>query len=75
MLIELLRLCLGLAIAVFHVRLADHMRERELALAVVCRQRGLPLPVPPRAETMRTLYFVVGFSVVILQLVRIWTTL
>ena len=36
------------------------------------RQRGLPLPMPPRAETLRTIYFFIGVIVVLLELARIW---
>ena len=75
MILELGRLALGLLLAVFHVRIADHMRERELQLATLCHQRGLPLPLPPAADAMRTLYFVVGCTIVLLQLTRIWMSL
>jgi hypothetical protein len=72
MLLEFTRLMIGLFIAVFHCRIADFIFQYEEAFAATARQRGLPLPMPPRAETLRTIYFFIGVVVVLLELGRIW---
>src|SRR5207248_5585709 len=46
--------------------------QYEAVFATSARQRGLPLPMPPRAETLRTIYFFIGVIVVLLELARIW---
>jgi hypothetical protein len=72
MLLEFTRLSIGLFIAVFHCRIADFIFQYEETFAATARQRGLPLPMPPRAETLRTIYFFIGVIVVLLELSRIW---
>ncbi|MFL6301858.1 MAG: hypothetical protein ACJ71N_14740 [Terriglobales bacterium] len=72
MLLEFTRLMVGLFIAVFHCRIADFIFNYEEAFAATARQRGLPLPFPPKAETLRTIYFFIGVLVVLLELGRIW---
>jgi len=72
MLLEFTRLMIGLFIAIFHCRIADFIFQYEEAFAATARQRGLPLPMPPRAETLRTIYFFIGVVVVLLELGRIW---
>ena len=72
MLLEFARLAVGLFIAVFHCRIADFIFNYEEAFAATARQRGLPLPMPPKAETLRTIYFFIGVVVVLLELGRIW---
>jgi len=72
MLLEFTRLMVGLSIAVFHCRIADFVFQYEEAFAATARQRGLPLPMPPTAETLRTIYFFIGVIVVLLELSRIW---
>jgi hypothetical protein len=73
MLLEFTRLAIGLFIAVFHCRIADFVFQHEELFAVTARQRGLPLPMPPKAETLRTIYFFMGVLVVLLELARIWS--
>jgi hypothetical protein len=72
MLLEFARLAIGLSIAVFHCRIADFIFQQEEVFAATARQRGLPLPMPPKAETLRTIYFFIGVIVVLLELARIW---
>jgi len=72
MLLEFTRLAVGLFIAIFHVRIADFIFQHEELFAASARQRGLPLPMPPKAETLRTIYFFIGVTVVLLELARIW---
>ena len=72
MLLEFTRLAVGLFIAIFHVRIADFIFQHEELFAASARQRGLPLPMPPKAETLRTIYFLIGVTVVLLELARIW---
>jgi len=74
MLLEFTRLAIGLFIAVFHCRIADFIFQHEEVFAATARQRGLPLPMPPKAETLRTIYFFMGVIVVLLELARIWTS-
>jgi hypothetical protein len=72
MLLEFARLAVGLFITVFHCRIADFIFQHEEVFATTARQRGLPLPMPPKAETLRTIYFFIGVVVVLLELARIW---
>jgi hypothetical protein len=74
MLLEFTRLIVGLFIAVFHCKIADFVFQYEEVFATTARQRGLPLPMPPRAETLRTIYFFIGVIVVLLELARIWAS-
>jgi hypothetical protein len=75
MLIELTRLALGLAIAYFHRPIADFILAQERALVIMFRQRGLPLPATPTTETTRTIYFIIGISLAMLEIGRIWVIL
>lgn len=75
MLLEFTRLMIGLFIAVFHCRIADFIFQHEEVFAATARQRGLPLPMPPKAETLRTIYFFMGVVVVLLELARIWASI
>jgi len=72
MLLEFTRLAIGLFIAIFHCKIADFIFRYEEVFATTAQQRGLPLPMPPRAETLRTIYFFIGVFVVLLELSRIW---
>ncbi len=72
MLLEFTRLTIGLFIAVFHCRIADFIFQYEEVFAANAQQRGLPMPMPPKAETLRTIYFFIGVIVVLLELARIW---
>jgi hypothetical protein len=72
MLVEFTRLLLGLSIALFHRPIADFILERERALVVLLRQRGLPVPAAPTRETAHTLYFCIGIFIAAWELVRIY---
>jgi len=75
MTLEFARLVLGLLISLFHVQLADFLREQDLAIASVLRQRGVPIPGALPQQAGRDLFFVLGILVSLLSLFRIWTTL
>ncbi len=70
--IELLRLGLGLLIALFHRPIADYVLEQERCLVIAFRQRGIPLPPTPTTETTRNIYFALGISLALIELARIW---
>jgi hypothetical protein len=72
---EMSRLALGLMIALFHRPLADFMLRQERVLVVIFRQRGVPYPATPTAETARNVYFGVGILLAMYELVRIWMLL
>lgn len=73
--LEFLRVLLGLTIALFHVQLADFLREQDQALAVTFRQRGVPLPGALPKQAAHDLFFVLGILLTLFSLFRIWMTL
>ena len=75
MLVEVVRLVLGLAIALFHRPLADFVLFHERALVIAARQRGLPLPATPTTETTRNIYFCLGICLALFEILRIWSLL
>jgi hypothetical protein len=76
MLLEIFRLAVGLAVLVFHRKIAEFTLAQERALAVLFWQRGFRLPqFSISTETSYNIYFGVGVSICILQFVRIWTLL
>ncbi|HEU5450344.1 MAG TPA: hypothetical protein VFU76_00070 [Terriglobales bacterium] len=75
MLVEAIRLALGLAIALFHRPVADFMLQHERALVIAARQRGFPLPPTPTTETTRNIYFCLGIFLALFEILRIWTLL
>ena len=75
MLVEAIRLALGLAIALFHRPVADFMLHHERALVIAARQRGFPLPPTPTTETTRNIYFCLGIFLALFEILRIWTLL
>ncbi len=70
--LEFAKLALGLAIMLFHRPIADFVMERERALVVLVRERGLPFPAAPTTETARNIYFGLGAFVAVFELARIW---
>lgn len=72
--IELLRLVMGLLLAVFHRPVSDFILEQEHAFAGLARRGGIRLPAPLSLETSRTLFFSLGIIVAILQIARIYLT-
>ena len=71
MALEIARLCLGLLIAGFHVRIADFVLAQEEVLIVAFRRRGLELPTVFPRKSAYNFYFGVGISVAIIQLFRL----
>ena len=74
MLVELLRLAVGLAMLLFHRRIAEFVLVRERTLVVLFRQRGVPLPLLT-TRTTENIYFGLAVFVCLFQFVRIWTLL
>jgi hypothetical protein len=60
------------AIAALHIPIADFITARDRELAVMFRSRGIPLPEGLSRENSRTLMFLMGVLVVLVQLTRIW---
>jgi len=69
---EIVRLVIGLAIALLHRPIADFMLEQEASLVVLFRQRGLVLPSVPRRSTVYNLYFLTGIGIALFEIARIW---
>jgi len=74
MVMELVRLAVGLAILIFYRQIAEFAIVRERALVLLFRQRGVPLPLLTES-TMENLYFGLAVFVCLLQFVRIWALL
>ena len=74
MVVELVRLALGLAILIFYRQIAGFVMVRERPLVVLFRQRGVPFPLLTE-RTTENLYFGLALFVCLLQFVRIWTLL
>ena len=71
MALEIARLCLGLLIAGFHVRIVDFIVEQENVLIVAFRRRGLELPAAFPKKYAYNFYFGLGISVALVQLLRL----
>jgi hypothetical protein len=72
MIIEITRLLLGVAIAVFHRPLATMIMQQERQLDGFFRSRGVQLPAPPSDSTAQTLYFSIGIFISLIEAGRIW---
>lgn len=72
MAIEIARLMLGLLLAALHRPIADFISERERALVLTFRQRGMALPSALPTESARNLYFSIGIFIVIVEMLRIY---
>ena len=72
MIIEITRLLLGVAIAVFHRPLATMIMQQERQLDGYFRSRGVQLPAPPSDSTAQNLYFVIGIFIALIEAGRIW---
>ena len=75
MLVEAIRLALGLTIALFHRQVADFVLHHERALVIAARQKGFPLPPTPTTETTRNVYFCLGILLALFEILRIWSLL
>jgi len=71
--LEIARLCLGLLIAGFHAPITDFVLEQEAVLMVALRRHGLDLPTAISRKAAQNLFFCFGISIVLLQLVRIYS--
>ncbi len=72
MLLEFVKLAVGLAIALFHQPLADYILEQERTLVVLLRQRGLTVPGSLTQRMARNIYFSLGIFVASVQILHIW---
>ena len=70
--LEIARLLMGLLIAALHRPIADFIFEREHSLVLAFRERGMPLPAVPKADTVRTIYFSIGIFIAIVEMLRIY---
>jgi hypothetical protein len=75
MLMEFTRVLLGLTIALFHVQLADFLREQDRALGATFRDLGVSIPDALTERVSHNLFFLLGVSVALVSLARIWLTL
>jgi hypothetical protein len=74
MLMEFWRLGFGLLLVVFHREIADFILRQEESLVAIFRSRGMAMPLFSR-ETIRNVYFLLGVSIAVLEMLRIWLTL
>jgi hypothetical protein len=72
MTVEVVRLLLGVLIAVFHRPLAKKIMQQERALDFYFRSRGVNLPAPLTDATAQTLYFTIGIFICLFEAGRIW---
>jgi hypothetical protein len=72
MIVEITRLLLGVAIAVFHRPLANAIMHQERVLDGFFRSRGVYLPAPPSDSTAQNLYFIIGIFIALIESGRIW---
>jgi len=70
--LEIARLLMGLLIAALHRPIADFIFEREHSLVLAFRERGMPLPAVPKADTVRTIYFSIGIFIALVEMLRIY---
>jgi hypothetical protein len=72
MIVEISRLMLGVAIAIFHRPLANMIMQQERQLDGYFRSRGVQLPAPPSDSTAQNLYFMIGIFICLIEAGRIW---
>lgn len=72
MIVEITRLMLGVAIAIFHRPLANMIMQQERQLDGYFRSRGVQLPAPPSDSTAQNLYFMIGIFICLIEAGRIW---
>jgi hypothetical protein len=72
MAIEIARLMMGLLIAAFHRPIADFISDRERALVVTFRQRGMAVPPALPTDAARNLYFSIGIFIMIVEMLRLY---
>lgn len=72
MMVELYRLLLGLAIALFHRPLASAILRQEHTLYIFLRSRGIRVPAPLSDAAAYNLFFAIGILIAVVQAARIW---
>ncbi|HEY0564214.1 MAG TPA: hypothetical protein VGC88_01450 [Terriglobales bacterium] len=75
MIVEFMRLLIGVLLMAFHRPVADYALNLDHVFAAMFRSRGVSFPAPPRQTTMHTIYFCLGIFVCLLSLMRIYTSL
>jgi len=65
------RLFLGLLIAAFHARIADFILAQEDSLILAFRERGVQLPAAIPRKTAHNLYFSLGISIALIELLQL----
>lgn len=73
--IEIMRLGLGLLIAAFHRQIADYVMPHERQLVALFRSRGVPLPDVVKESTAYNVYFTLGILVALVEIIRIYLML
>jgi hypothetical protein len=72
MAVEIIRLLLGVLIAVFHRPLVSKIMQQERTLDGYFRSRGVYFPAPPSDITVQNFYFALGIFVCLFEAGRIW---
>lgn len=72
MTVELYRLLLGVAIALFHRPLAATILAQEHALYAFLCSRGIHAPAPLSEAAAYNLFFGIGIVICVIQAARIW---
>lgn len=70
MIVEIIRLLIGLLLLVFHKPVADFILAREQAFARMLEGRGVFLPAFPSNRFAHDLYFCIGLLVCIFAMFR-----
>ena len=70
--VELFRLLLGLAIAIFHRPLAAAIQQQEHRLYALLCSRGIRVPAPLSDSAAYNLFFGIGIAIAVVQAARIW---
>lgn len=72
MLLEMVRLLMGLMLAAFHRPVSDFILEQDRAFVGLARRGGLRLPTGLSTESSRNLFFYLGILVALAQMARIY---
>ncbi len=72
LLVEIVRLAIGVLIAGFHQQIADYVMPHERQLVALFRSRGVPLPDVPKESTAYLLYFSLGIFIALYEIAHIY---
>jgi hypothetical protein len=72
MAVEIMRLLLGVLIAVFHRPLVTRIMKQERVLDGYFRSMGVFLPAPASDATVQNFYFTMGIFICLFEVGRIW---